>query len=118
KGGSSTSRGGRSGGSRASSSSALSRSRGGSSGGRGGQGGRGGGRAGGGARSSAGLANRAGDAAVAQSGGMTGQQCGVSGVYRCVTHPENTIPLSEGETFPPCSVGGGHSADWALVRSA
>ena len=49
--------------------------------------------------------------------GQTGTVCQVSGVYRCETHPSNTIPLSRGERFPPCSVGG-HSATWILVRRA
>ena len=48
----------------------------------------------------------------------TGTKCQTSGVYKCSTHPSNTIPLSKGETFPPCSVNGGHSAIWILVRKA
>jgi len=48
----------------------------------------------------------------------TGQKCTQSGVYKCSQHPSNTIPLSKGETFPPCSLGGGHSANWILVRLA
>lgn len=48
----------------------------------------------------------------------TGQKCPQSGVYRCSLHPMNTIPLSKGETFPPCSYGGGHAAEWILVRLA
>ncbi len=48
----------------------------------------------------------------------TGQICPESGVYKCSKHPSNTIPLSKGETFPPCSCGGGHGATWVLVRKA
>ncbi len=48
----------------------------------------------------------------------TGQTCQESGVYKCSQHPTNEIPLSKNETFPPCSVGGGHSATWILVRRA
>jgi len=50
--------------------------------------------------------------------GRTGQTCSVSGVYRCQSHAGSTIPLSRGETFPPCSVGGGHATTWILVRTA
>lgn len=50
--------------------------------------------------------------------GTTGQKCQLSGVYKCSKHPSNTIPLSKGETFPPCSCGGGHSATWILVSTA
>lgn len=49
--------------------------------------------------------------------GKTGETCSVSGVYRCGTHPQQTIPLSRGETFPPCS-SGGHGTIWHLVRTA
>jgi len=48
----------------------------------------------------------------------TGQKCPQSGVYKCSVHPSNTIPLSKGETFPPCSWGGGHAATWILVSLA
>ncbi len=48
----------------------------------------------------------------------TGQKCPTSGVYKCSRHPSNTIPLSKGETFPPCSWGGGHGATWILVSKA
>lgn len=48
----------------------------------------------------------------------TGTKCTESGVYKCSVHTENTIPLSKGETFPPCSRNGGHSATWILVRKA
>jgi len=50
--------------------------------------------------------------------GTTGQTCTESGVYRCSVHTSNTIPLSKGERFPPCGLGGGHSATWQLVRKA
>jgi hypothetical protein len=48
----------------------------------------------------------------------TGEKCPQSGVYRCSTHTGNTIPLSKGETFPPCSWGGGHGTNWILVSLA
>ena len=48
----------------------------------------------------------------------TGTKCKTSGVYKCSTHPTNTIPLSKGETFPPCGRGGGHGTNWVLVRTA
>ena len=50
--------------------------------------------------------------------GKTGEKCHVSGVYKCQTHQSNTIPLSKGETFPPCSWGNGHATTWILVRTA
>lgn len=50
--------------------------------------------------------------------GKTGEKCLVSGVYKCTVHPANTIPLSKGETFPPCSWGLGHAATWSLVSRA
>lgn len=50
--------------------------------------------------------------------GRTGETCQQSGVYRCKTHPSNTIPLSKGERFPPCSQSGGHATTWELVRKA
>ncbi|MBI5324969.1 MAG: hypothetical protein HZB41_06820 [Ignavibacteriae bacterium] len=50
--------------------------------------------------------------------GTTGQKCKESGVYYCSIHTANTIPLSKGETFPPCSWGGGHSATWILKFKA
>ncbi len=50
--------------------------------------------------------------------GRTGQTCSTSGVYRCQSHSGNTIPLSRGEIFPPCSWGGGHATTWVLVRPA
>ncbi len=47
----------------------------------------------------------------------TGQTCQTSGVYKCKTHSSNKIPLSKGETFPPCShgSGGGHGTTWILI---
>jgi hypothetical protein len=51
--------------------------------------------------------------------GRTGEKCSVSGVYRCITHHSQDIPLSKGETFPPCKGDGrGHSTTWILVRKA
>lgn len=50
--------------------------------------------------------------------GKTGETCQMSGVYKCDTHNSNTIPLSKGERFPPCSLGGGHGTTWRFVRSA
>ncbi len=50
--------------------------------------------------------------------GKTGEKCQVSGVYFCSTHPSNTIPLAKGNTFPPCSMGSGHSATWILKQRA
>lgn len=48
----------------------------------------------------------------------TGETCQESGVYRCGTHSGQTIPLAKGNTFPPCSEGGGHATTWVLVRRA
>lgn len=51
--------------------------------------------------------------------GKTGEKCQQSGVYRCNMHSSYEIPLSKGETFPPCNSGGGsHAATWVLVRKA
>lgn len=50
--------------------------------------------------------------------GKTGETCQMSGVYKCDTHADNTIPLSKGERFPPCSLGGGHGTTWRFVRAA
>lgn len=50
--------------------------------------------------------------------GKTGEKCKQSGVYKCRIHPSNTIPLSKDETFPPCSMGGGHGTTWDLVSTA
>jgi len=55
---------------------------------------------------------------MATSQGRTGEKCQISGVYRCGMHSGNTIPLSKGETFPPCSLSHGHSTIWILVRAA
>lgn len=45
----------------------------------------------------------------------TGQKCTASGVYKCPAG--HTIPLSEGETFPPCATCG-KAVNWTLVRRA
>lgn len=50
--------------------------------------------------------------------GKTGEVCPESGIYQCQTHQSNTIPLSRGERFPPCSWGGGHGTTWVLVKRA
>jgi hypothetical protein len=52
--------------------------------------------------------------------GKTGEKCIQSGVYRCSIHSSQEIPLSAGETFPPCKGGNGagHAATWNLVRKA
>ena len=50
--------------------------------------------------------------------GKTGETCRVSGVYKCQTHPDNTIPLAINNKFPPCSRGTGHATTWVLVRTA
>ena len=50
--------------------------------------------------------------------GTTGEKCQKSGVYYCVRHPSNEIPLSKGETFPPCSRDAGHGTTWILRRAA
>ena len=55
---------------------------------------------------------------ASSTGGRTGEKCQLSGVYKCTTHPNNTISLSKGETFPPCSRGGGHRATCRLVSAA
>jgi len=52
--------------------------------------------------------------------GKTGEKCKQSGVYICVEcekeGKKNEIPLSKGETFPPCNYHG--STTWRLVRPA
>ena len=52
--------------------------------------------------------------------GRTGHKCQQSGVYRSECHPSQEIPLSKGETFPPCRGAGlqGHATTWTLVRYA
>jgi hypothetical protein len=52
--------------------------------------------------------------------GKTGEKCQQSGVYKCSIHPTQTIPLSKGETFPPCKggTGIGHATTWILVSKA
>ena len=47
---------------------------------------------------------------------MTGSKCDTSGVYRCDSCRQ-TIPLSKGETFPPCAVER-KAVNWTLVRTA
>lgn len=49
---------------------------------------------------------------------VTGSTCQQSGVFSCLTHSDNTIPLPKGETLPPCSRDGGDSSTWILVRPA
>jgi hypothetical protein len=58
------------------------------------------------------------NASAASVEGRTGEKCTVSGVYKCKTHTDNTIPLAIHNVFPPCSRGGGHSTTWVLVRRA
>ena len=50
--------------------------------------------------------------------GRTGETCKVSGVYKCKSHPENTIPIAINNQFPPCSRGTGHGTTWVLVSRA
>jgi hypothetical protein len=50
--------------------------------------------------------------------GKTGERCQVSGIYKCQTHPTNTIPLAKNNVFPPCSQGSGHSTIWVFVQAA
>ncbi|WP_431165185.1 hypothetical protein [Tenacibaculum halocynthiae] len=45
----------------------------------------------------------------------TGQKCPESGVWKAQANPSGTIPLSEGETFPPHR---GSSVDWKLISYA
>ncbi|MDC8002735.1 hypothetical protein POV27_01605 [Aureisphaera galaxeae] len=45
----------------------------------------------------------------------TGQKCPESGVWEAQSPPIDTIPLSEGETFPPHN---GNSTDWKLIAYA
>jgi len=49
--------------------------------------------------------------------GKTGQKCEQSGVYYCQKHTTYEIPLSKGETFPPCNSCGG-ATTWILRRKA
>jgi chromosome segregation ATPase len=44
--------------------------------------------------------------------GKTGAVCQRSGLYACVVHPSNKIPLANGNRFPPCSLDGGHATTW------
>ncbi len=53
------------------------------------------------------------------SSNTTGAICQQSAVYKCETHQRQEIPLSKGETFPPCKGDGkGHATNWILVRKA
>lgn len=51
--------------------------------------------------------------------GVTGQTCKQSGDYICTEHAENSIPMAQGKTFPPCSFVNEHEhgATWRLVKS-
>lgn len=51
--------------------------------------------------------------------GNTSEICLQSGDYKCHTHPNQIIPLSKGEKFPPCNtVGhGSHGTTWILVKA-
>ncbi|MEQ8926081.1 MAG: hypothetical protein RLO81_09735 [Fulvivirga sp.] len=46
----------------------------------------------------------------------TGEKCTQGGIYMCSIHEDNEIPISKGETFPPCPYDGGHGASWILIR--
>ncbi len=50
--------------------------------------------------------------------GKTGETCKVSGIYKCATHPSETIPLAKGNQFPPCPLDGGHATTWIFVKPA
>lgn len=47
--------------------------------------------------------------------GTTGQKCPESGVWKALSTPSTTIPLSEGEKFPPYN---DKSVTWELIRYA
>lgn len=47
----------------------------------------------------------------------TGQKCEESGVYQCSSCKQQTIPLSKGETFPPCATER-KAVNWVLIRRA
>lgn len=47
----------------------------------------------------------------------TGNKCPESGVYKCQTHPSQTIPLAKGNIAPPCA-STGHGTTWVLVHKA
>lgn len=55
---------------------------------------------------------------AADERGSTGETCKISGVYYCVRHPNNEIPLAVGNKFPPCSLDNGHGTTWILRRRA
>ncbi|MBA3682163.1 MAG: hypothetical protein H0W73_13545 [Bacteroidetes bacterium] len=48
----------------------------------------------------------------------TGEVCQQSGMYQCSVHPNQKIPLSNGEKFPPCNTVGGnsHGTTWILLQ--
>lgn len=51
----------------------------------------------------------------------TGEKCQQSGIYKCQTHTSYEIPLSKGETFPPCNqlgISNSHATTWILVRKS
>ena len=45
----------------------------------------------------------------------TGEKCPESGVWEAQSTPSTTIPLSEGETFPPYN---NKAVDWKLISYA
>jgi hypothetical protein len=45
----------------------------------------------------------------------TGQTCPESGVWKALSIPSTTIPLSKGETFPPYN---NKSVTWELIQYA
>lgn len=45
----------------------------------------------------------------------TGQKCPESGVWKALSIPSTTIPLSEGETFPPYN---SKAVTWQLISYA
>jgi len=51
--------------------------------------------------------------------GTTGEINPQSGDYKCQLHPEQIIPLSKGEKFPPCNTKGNpsHGTKWILVKA-
>lgn len=48
----------------------------------------------------------------------TGQRCEVSGVYKCRTHSDSTIPLAINNVAPPCPRAGSHGTTWVLTQRA
>ena len=45
----------------------------------------------------------------------TGKKCPESGVWKAQSMPSTTIPLAEGETFPPYN---NKAVDWKLIAYA